>query len=161
MITRLTASLHLTEAIGQANQFAARISYDLILNMRIRSLAEVVSDDGLELAFNLTHEQIKYLEELRHQPGKRLYLHLEPIIVWNKHTGNEVRFHQGQQVNHPGDGGWSRNVGLFSEFAYFWQPTIGTMQLDLAALRWAEHIFPGLGYDRFRLLEIALPSAEA
>ncbi len=159
IITRLTASLHLTDAIGQNNQFGARISYDPILNMRIRSLVDVTNDDGLELHFNLTHEQIKLLENMRHQPGRNLYLYLEPIIVWNKHTGNEGRYTQGQRVPDPQDGGWSLGVGYFSDFAYFWQATIGKLRLDLASMRWAESIFSGMGYDRYRLVEIALPSA--
>lgn len=159
IIVRLTASLHLDKATGQGNQFGVRINYDPILNMRLRSPAEGTSDDDLALHFNLTHEHIKLLEDMRHQPGKNLYLELEPIIVWNKHTGNEAKYIQGQRVISPQDGGWSTNVGLFSDFAYFWQATIRMLPLEFVKMKWAESIFPGVGFDRFRLLEIALPSS--
>jgi len=89
VITRLSASLHLNRPPDPGNQFASRVSYDLIYNMPIASHIGI-SESQLELRFNLTHPQIKALEYMRHQTDKNLYLRLDPIIVWNMHTGNAV-----------------------------------------------------------------------
>jgi len=35
----------------------------------------------LDLHFNLTHAQLKALENMRQEPGKYLYLRLEPVIA--------------------------------------------------------------------------------
>ena len=43
--------------------------------------------------------------------------------------------------------GWDGRVGMFSELIFFWLPTIGVLRLDLAAMDWAEKVFPGMGYD--------------
>lgn len=88
IIVRLSASLHLSQYPALSNQFASRVSYDLIYNMSMRSQVGGISDSIQEFHFNLTHAQLKELENMRHQPGKNLYLHLDPVIAWNKHTGN-------------------------------------------------------------------------
>lgn len=159
ILVRLAASLHLDQFPGQNNQFAAKVSYDFIYNMPVRSVPGGVSVTPFELHFNLTHAQLKALENMRHQPGKNLYLHLNPIIAWNTHTGNSFHDVNGETTSTLGEDGWSVNVGLFSYFAFFWLPKIETLRLDLSAMDWAKKIFPGVGYDHFRLIEITLPSS--
>lgn len=58
-----------------------------------------------------------------------------------------------------GAGGWSANVGMFSDLAFFWLPRIGVLRLNLAEMKWAEQIFPGMGYDNLRLIEVKLPTS--
>jgi hypothetical protein len=154
----LSASLHLDQHPDQRNQFASKVSYDYIFNMSIRSVPGAPSNSDVELHFNLTHAQLKALEDMRHQPGKNLYLRLEPVIAWNKHTGNSHDPVRG--VSTLEESGWDGRVGMFSEFAFFWLPTIGTLRLELAAMNWAEKIFPGVGYDSFRLVEVKLPISD-
>ncbi len=159
ILVRLSASLHLDQAPSQSNQFASKVGYDLIFNLPIRSVPGGSSDTPLELHFNLTHAQLKALENMRHQPGKNLYLRLDPVIVWNKHTGNDLDPRPGG-VSTLGEYGWDVNVGMFSDFAFFWLPTIDTLRLDLSAMDWAKKIFPGMGYDNFRLIEVKLPVSD-
>ena len=159
LLVRLSASLHLDQHPDQRNQFASKVSCDHIFNMPIRSVPAAPSSSDVELHFNLTHAQLKALENMRHQPGKNLYLRLEPVIVWNKHTGNNYDPVSGG-VSTLEESGWDGRVGLFSEFAFFWLPTIGTLRLELAAMNWAEKIFPGVGYDYFRLVEVKLPVSD-
>jgi len=59
-----------------------------------------------------------------------------------------------------GEGEWDVNVGMFSYLALFWLPAIETLRLDLAAMNWAEKVFPGLGYDNLRLVEVKLPVSD-
>ena len=159
ILVRLSASLHLEQAPSQGNQFAPKVGYDLIYNMPVRSVPGGSSDTPLELHFNLTHAHLKALENMRHQPGKNLYLCLEPIIVWNKHTGNNHDPRPGG-VSTLGEYGWDVNVGMFSDFACFWLPTIDILRLELAAMDWAKKIFPGMGYDYYRLVEVKLPVSD-
>jgi hypothetical protein len=156
-ITRLSASLHLDQDTDHSKQFASRVSYDLIYNIPMRSVNQGSSNGGLELRFNLTHAQLKALENMRQQPGKYLYLRLEPVVAWNKHTGNSMEHREGKYVSTVGEDGWPPDVGLFSYLAFFLLPSIGTLSLDLAAMNWVEKIFPGVGYDHFRLVEVKLP----
>ena len=156
IIVRLTASLHIGQNPGPNNQFATKVCSDLIYNMPIRSQVSGSTDSTRELHFNLTHAQLKQMENMRHQPGQNLYLHLEPVIAWNQHTGNtDNRMFGG--ISTRGEREWDVRVGMFSYLACFWLPTIGTLRLDLAAMNWTEKIFPGRGYDYFRLIEVKLP----
>ncbi len=149
-LIRLTASLHLTEHQSPTNQFGAKVSYDLIYNLPNRSLIGTApSEGGAQLLFSLTHEQIKQLEDLRHTPNSNLYLHLEPIVVRIRQTEQAFLTLGNQQVS----------IGLQSDLAYPWLAAIGTLCIETAEMKWAENIFPGIGYDRFRLIEIALPSS--
>jgi hypothetical protein len=148
-LIRLTASLHLTENQDITNQFGTKISYDFINNLPNRSSTSTTpSEGGAQLLFSLTHEQIKQLEDLRHKPNSNLYLYLEPVIARMKHTdGANLTF-----------GDYQEGV-LQVDFSYLWVAAIGTLRLETAEMKWAENIFPGIGYDRFRLIEITLPSS--
>lgn len=149
-LIRLTASLHLTELQDISNQFGARVSYDLIYNLPNRSLDGTnPSEGGAQLLFGLTHEQIKQLEDLRHEPNSNLYLRLEPIIVRLRQTEQAYLTLGNQQVN----------IGLQSDLEYLWLADIGALRIPTAEMKWAEKIFPGIGYDLFRLIEITLPSS--
>ena len=160
ILVHLSASLHLDQSPSQNNQFAAKVSYDFIYNMPVRSVPGGVSVTPFELHFNLTHAQLKVLENMRHQPGKNLYLHLDPIIAWNTHTGNSFHNVNGETISTLEEDGWSVNVGMFSYMAFFWLPKIETLRLDLSAMDWAQKIFPGVGYDYFRLVEVKLPVSD-
>lgn len=159
VIVRLSASLQLNETTGQNAQFASKITNDTIYNMPIRSVDTGTSEGSLELHFNLTHAQLKALENMRHEPGKKLYLRFEPIIAWNKFTGNSMGVRTGEATI--GAGGWSTDVGMFSDLAIFWNPAAGLLPLILAEMKWVEKIFPGVGYDNFRLIEVKLPISSA
>src|SRR5947209_1248328 len=57
-LIRLTASLHFTENPDVTNQFGAKISYDFINNLPIRSSTWTAPPEGgAQLLFSLTHEQ--------------------------------------------------------------------------------------------------------
>ena len=159
LLVRLTASLHHAQHPDQRHQFGPTVSYDLLYNMPMRSLTVGSSTSQLDLFFRLTLAQLHAIEQMRHQPGNNLYLHLEPVIAWNKHTGNNQDARPGG-VSTLGEHGWDVGVGLFSEVAFFWLAAIGTLRVDLAAVDWATKVFPGLGYDRFRLIEVRLPISD-
>lgn len=107
VIIRFSASLHLAQHPSHSNQFASKMNYDTMYNMPLRSVTNGSSASGLDLCFNLTHAQLKTLEVMRHEPGRNLYLSLEPIIVWNKHTGNSQGVFGG--VSTLGEHGWDVN----------------------------------------------------
>jgi len=159
-IIRLSASLHLGENPDPDNQFASKVDYNLIYNISMCSRPVGVSPYSKNLHFNLTHAQLKALEGIRHEQGKILYLYLEPVIVWNMHTGNTTEVVDGEVVSTQKEGGWSQHVGAFSYLALFWFPKIEKLRLDLAVMNWAEKIFPGVGYDYFRLIEVKLPVSD-
>lgn len=149
-IIRLTASLQLTELQDITKQFGARVSYDLIYNLPNRSLdGTAPSEGGAQLLIGLTHEQIKQLEDLRHEPSSNLYLRLEPIIVRLRQTEEAYIALGNRQVN----------IGLQSDFAYLWLADIRALRIPMSEMKWAKKIYPGIGYDRFRLIEITLPSS--
>ncbi len=149
-LIRLTASLHLTEYQDITNQFGAKVSYDLIYNLQNRSPIGTAPTEGdAQLLFSLTHEQIKQLDDIRHKPNSVLYLHLEPIIVRIRQTEQASLTLGNQQYS----------IGLQSDFTYLWLAAIGTLRIETAEMKWTENIFPGIGYDRFRLIEIVLPSS--
>ena len=160
VIVRLSASLHLDHATGHGDQFASKASYELANDMSINSVPGAPNKRSLDVCFNLTHAQLKTLENRRHEEGKALYLRLEPVIAWNKHTGNvDDRPYGGNSTLQ--EGGWDINAGMFSDFAFFWLPTIGRLRLDLTKMDWVKAIFPGMGYDSFRLVEVKLPTSGA
>ncbi len=160
-LVRLSASLHLDQHTDHSTQFSSIISYDLMYNIPMRSVHTGPSNGPLDLRFNLTHAQLKALENMRQQPGKYIYLRLDPVIGWNKHTGNSMELREGQYISTRGEDGWPSDAGLFSYLAFFLLPKIGTLPLDLAAMNWVEKIFPGMGYDHFRLVEVKLPTLDA
>lgn len=127
--------------------------------MPLRTVNLGPSTGSLDLCFSLTHAQLKALENMRHLAGKNLYLRLDPIIVWNEHKGNSQGIAGG--VSTLEEYGWDVNAGLFSEVAFFWLPSVGTLRLDVAAIDWAKKIFPGMGYDLFRLIEVKLPATNS
>ena len=123
VILRLSASLHLDHATGHSDQFASKVSYELTNEMAIASIYGAPNRCGIDLCFSLTHAQLKALENRRHDPGKNLYLRLEPIIAWNKHTGNaDDRPYGGGSTLQ--EGGWDISAGMFSDFAFFWLPKV-------------------------------------
>jgi hypothetical protein len=160
VIIRLSASLHLDHATGHSDQFASKVSYDLFNSLSMCSSHTGSSKHHLDICFNLTHAQLKALENRRHEQGKDLYLRLEPIVAWNKHTGNQLSLSP-DDVSTLQEGGWDSNVGMFSEFAFFWLPKVEKIRLDFAKIDWVGKIFPGMGYDTFRLIEIKLPQSGA
>jgi len=150
-LIRLTASLHLTEIIDINNQFGDRVSYDLLYNMPNRStVATIPAESEAKLLFSLTHERIKQLDDIRHTPGSVLFLHLEPIIVRLKQTEQAVLTLGEQRAS----------IGLLSDFVYPWLAGIGTLRIETAEMKWTENIFPGIGYDRYRLVEVSLPTSD-
>jgi len=156
-IVRLSATLHLSEHPQDSNQFAAKMSTDTLYNMPFRSVPLGSSSTMTELRFSLTHAQLKDLETMRHEPGKNLFLRIDPVIVWIKHTGNNQGIVAGVPTLE--ESGWVIDAGMLSDFAFFWLPFIGTLRLNLARMDWVGKIYPGMGYDNFRLLEVKLPQA--
>ena len=150
-LIRLTASLHLTETIDINNQFGDRVGYDLLYNMPHKSsVGSVPSEGGIQLLFSLTHAQIKQLDDIRHRPNQTLFLRLEPIIARIKQT-EQVFLTLGTQ---------QYGIGLLSDFVYPWLADIGTLRIETAEMKWAESIFPNIGYDRYRLVEVSLPTSD-
>ena len=150
-LIRLTATLHLKETIDINNQFGDRVVYDLLFNMAHRSTVATKPAEGdVQLLFSLTHEQIKQLDDIRRTPGSDLFLHLEPIIVRLRQTEQAVLTLGEQRAN----------VSQQSDFAYYWLASIGTLRINTAEMKWAEDIFPNIGYDRYRLVEVNLPTSD-
>ena len=150
-LIRLSASLHLKETIDISNQFGDRVSYDLLYNMPNRStVATKPAESQAQLLFSLTHEQIKQLDDIRRTPGNDLFLHLEPIVVALRQTEQAVLTLGEQRAN----------VSLLSDFAYYWLSRIEALRIQTAEMKWVDSIFPGIGYDRYRLVEVSLPTSD-
>ena len=150
-LIRLTATMHLKETIDINNQFGDRVVYDLLFNMAHRSTVATKPAEGdVQLLFSLTHEQIKKLDDIRRTEGSELFLHLEPIVVGLRQTEQAVLTLGEQRAN----------VSLLSDFAYYWLASIGTLRIKTAEMKWAEDIFPNIGYDRYRLVEVSLPTSD-
>src|SRR5438093_1295218 len=67
-LIRLTASLHLAEVPAPTNQFGAQVICDQLYNLpNISPIGTAPWNGGAQLLFNLTHAQIKQLEDLRHK----------------------------------------------------------------------------------------------
>ncbi len=148
-LIRLTASLHLAETHDITNQFGAQVSYDFINNLSNRSYGGTApSEGGARLLFSLTHKQIKQLEDLRHNPNSKLYLYLEPIVT-------RVQFIEDAYLM---QGEYKQDVQQ-ANLSYLWQAAIGTLSIDTAEMKWTENILPNIGYDRYRLVEVGLPSS--
>src|SRR5258708_32730840 len=134
-LIRLNASLHLAQTQDVTNQFGAKVSYDLIYNLPIITPTWTApSEERVQLLFNLTHEQIKQLEDLRHKPGSYLYLYLEPIIVRTRQIEQAYLTLGGQQVG----------IGSQSDIAYLWLAAIGTLAIKTAEMKSAANILPGI-----------------
>jgi hypothetical protein len=158
IITRLSASLHLDQNAFPNNQFASKTVYEPTYDMQMRSLYGSANVMRPEFRFSLTHAQLKVLENMRHESGKSLYLKLEPVITWNKHTVNNDSLSDPSRRT-LGEHGWDTNFGLISELWFFWQSTIWPLRLDFTKMQWTTAIFPGMGYDNFRLIEVKLPAS--
>ena len=156
-IIHLDATLHTSEHPNDSNQFALQYSSDRLYNMPLRSTVGGSSTTDIELRFSLTHAQLKALENMRHEAGKNLHLRIDPVVVWIKHTGNNQGLVAGTSTLE--EDGWDVNAGMFSDFAFFWLPRVGTLRLNLAGMDWVGKIYPGMGYDNFRLLEVKLPAS--
>lgn len=148
-LIRLTASLHLAESHDITNQFGAQVSYDFINNLSNRSYSGTApSEGGARLLFSLTHQQIKQLEDLRSMPKSKLYLYLDPIVARVQFT-EDAYLMQGE---------YKQDVQQ-ADLSYLWQAAIGTILIDTAEMKWTENILPNIGYDRYRLVEVGLPSS--
>lgn len=159
-LIRLVASLHLGEHGDVASQFGTSMTCEMLHSLpSVSPIGAKPSDGAARLLFSLTHEQIKHLETLRHTPNSNLYLRLVPTIVGLKKTGNASQIIGGEVRSTMGEGGWNRNYGIFSEVVHFWMASIGLVRIPLAEMNWAGGVLPGVGYDRFRLIEITLPSS--
>jgi hypothetical protein len=154
-IMRLSASLKCSEAVGQNNQFASTIHYDTTYNMQLRSVNYGPNESTPELHFNLTHARLKALENMRHEQAKPF------TCAYNRSSSRmSTRSAATGQATSVVDE-WSRLTGISSRVAVFWISAIGMLRLNLAEMRWAEQIFPGMGYDTFRLIEVRLPASNA
>ena len=49
---------------------------------------------------------------------------------------------------------------LMGAVQYLWLTAIGTLAIKTAEMKWIESIFPGIGYDRYRLVEVSLPASD-
>jgi hypothetical protein len=114
-----------------------------------------VGSNRVELRFSITAHEIAALEYDRHTKASNvfdLYLKLEPAFAGLQHF-NE--YQPGQQtVSGPWD---DLRFGMYSQMFPFWTSTVQTILLRLERTTWIERVLPGLGYDRLRLLEVALP----
>src|SRR6266567_530901 len=119
------------------------------------------NQNDMQLRFNLTHAQLKALENMRHEPGRNLYLYLEPVIVGDVYEEKPTYTRNAtDQTVSVGDE-WSRYAGVPAHFAFYWLPTIGTLRLNLAKMEWVTAIFPGMGYDNLRLIEVKITESGA
>jgi hypothetical protein len=53
---------------------------------------------------------------------------------------------------------WEQDIQE-ANLSYLWQAAIGTLSIDTTEMKWTENILPNIGYDRYRLVEVGLPSS--
>ncbi len=77
-------------------------------------------------------------------------------MAWLRETGNTIG--RTGRPNGP-SGELPIELGMYSRVALFWTTKIEPLSLQVPASVWVEQVLPGLGYDRLRLIEVALPLA--
>jgi hypothetical protein len=147
-LINLTASLHLRESIDPTNYFASSINLNFINNLPHRSiLGTAPTSSILYLHFNLTHEQIAQLDEFRRDTGASLYVQLEPTLVRLINEDTAYLTLGNKQIS----------IGQAAIFSHLWVAGVGSLRIDLAEVKWQEEVFPQIGYDQYRLVEVGMP----
>ena len=100
------------------------------------------------LRFRLTPAELVALENRRHteqaRPNLQLFVGMQPQVAGLNHVGE-------------GDDRPWGETGLASFRAYFWNVSARSLSLEISQQTWVEKVLPGLGYDRYRLLELKFP----
>jgi hypothetical protein len=111
----------------------------------------------VELRFFLTQAQVEDLERRRHASRGdvfNLYLRLEPTVIGLKIlTGRRAGAPPAPRI-------WKTKYGDSAELAVFLTAhPIEALPVDVETSTWVRRVLPGLGHDRVRLIEVALPPA--
>ncbi len=87
-------------------------------------------------------------------------LHLTEIIDINNQFGDRVSYDLLYNMPNRSTVEQRASIGLLSDFVYPWLAGIGTLRIETAEMKWTENIFPNIGYDRYRLVEVSLPTSD-
>ncbi len=159
-IGRVQALFGTDQNVQPATAICPQVSEDLVgtnpaFRVTTRPTGQVTS--SVELRFSLTPFQVEELERRRHASRGdifNLYLQLEPTIIGLKN------FNRRQPGSRPEPRIWDPKYGEYAELVVFWaanQPPV--LRVDIETSTWVRSVLPGLGHDRVRLVEVALPPA--
>ena len=157
-IGRVRALLGTDQNVQPATAICPPVCEDLIGTnpaFRVTSHARGQGASTVELRFFLTPAQVEELERRRHAARGdvfNLYLRLEPTVIGLQN------FNRQQPGTAPKPRIWDTKYGEYAEIAWFWaanQPPV--LRVDVETSTWVRSVLPGLGYDRVRLVEVALP----
>jgi len=107
----------------------------------------------------LTEAAVAQLERHRHEQGGDFtaVARFGASVVWLAETGNSQHF--GEPETPALENPFPSAFGMLSTVAYFWTVSVEDLDVRIPASHWVEHILPGLGLNRLRLVEVMLPEA--
>jgi hypothetical protein len=156
----VTCSLHLKSPAFDENQVGPSVTMHLARDrMRVRTFPQAPESAGFQLRIPLSQPVLGLLETHRHQAPDmafRAYLRLAPTVGWLYEIGNSRR--PDGTADGPVDA-LESHLGMYSKLAQIWTAEIAPLSVEVPASVWVEKVLPGLGLDRLRLVEIALPEA--
>jgi len=158
-VTRLGVSIHLGDAADERSQVGPTVFAKKSALFFVSTAHDTPYPD--ELRFRIDRSIVIQLEEHRHKTEHRDFvatLRIETAAAWVYRTGNSFSAQPAGDrrriARHPIDPG----MGRFSVLAPFWQDGRASLTLRVPASHWVQQVLPGLGLDRYRMIEIALPS---
>lgn len=164
-LTQLTCSLHLVvlgTATHPGNQHGPSTTTDLSSGLHCRSLASVGEGYIFDVRIPLAQPHVAKLEAWRHSTGGKDFtgtLHLSGKVAWVYQTGGSMSSLMKPLDASKLDGElFPPGAGMYSTFAYFWDTRMDDLPLHVPESTWIENVLPGLGLDRLRLVELALPT---
>jgi hypothetical protein len=156
-VIKVTATLATAEHAPPNSVIGSPTSCDLMDGFPCRSVLWGEITHRVDLTFGLTPHQVAVLEASRHAaPSNTFTLHLRlEGVVAGLRGYNEVV---------PGGAGadespWEIGLGMYAQLFPFWQTRIDPLRVEVEPSTWVRDVLPGLGLDRARLIEVALPPA--
>lgn len=155
-VTEIRASLYTTPQTTPTALACQPVSVGLTKGFLAWSISNGnTTKHEVELRFFPTATDVELLERHRHAALTgpfNLFLKLDPVVAGLQN------FNQQQPPQETVVGPWDdRRLGMYAELYVFWTASIDTVPLAIEHATWIERVLPGLGYDRLRLLEVALP----
>lgn len=165
-LIHLNCSLHLVASGASAfdnNQTGPSVSVDLLPGFPCRSLPDGPNESEVALRLPLRPSLVARIESHRHAMGGKDFtavLRIRGTAAWVTGTGNNVASRPGSTdpsvtADHPFPIGMDR----FSFLAPFWNCRIEDISVRIHESHWVDSVLPGLGLDRLRLVEVALPAS--
>jgi len=153
-VTQLDAYLSASQEQNPATLLGRPESASLLDGFPVRSFADFSQSQTVTLNFFTGPREIAVLEAMRHAATAgtfTLYLHLAPVVAGLQNF-NEVN-----PAAAPEPGPYPIKLGMYSQMLIFWTCRVMPVQITIETSAWAREVLPGLGYDRVRSVEIALP----